>query len=279
MKVAIIGYGFVGKAIENGLSNKVQLYKVDPLLNTNIKDLKDFKPNIIFVCVPTPMLGDYDQDTSILEKVLCEIKDLGIKTSIVVKSTVLPNNLGNLSLGFKDLVYNPEFLREKNANKDFIESKLIIFGGKEEYARSISEFYLKYTKCKTKKHIFTDLISASLIKYTINSFLALKVIFFNELFDVFEESDAEDSWENFISYISRDARIGKSHMQVPGHDGRKGFGGACLPKDTAAISSYSNDLRKPLTVLDAAIEKNKKIRSKYKKRTKREVDQNIKFND
>ena len=67
MKVAIIGYGFVGKALKNGLKKNVKTFLVDPKLNTDIKDLKDFEPEIVFVCVPTPMNDDGTQNIQILE--------------------------------------------------------------------------------------------------------------------------------------------------------------------------------------------------------------------
>ena len=83
-----------------------------------------------------------------------------------------------------------------------------------------------------------DSKSASLIKYTINSFLASKVIF-NQIKDVFNSSSIEIDWDYFIDCISNDTRIGNSHMMVPGPDGKNGFGGACFPKDLSALINYA----------------------------------------
>ena len=76
--------------------------------------------------------------------------------------------------------------------------------------------------------------------------------------------------------ISKDTRIGNSHMSVPGHDGKYGFGGACLPKDSNALYKYSNQKGTKLSLLKKAIDINNKIRKKYKTDT-REKEQNIKF--
>ena len=277
MKVAIIGYGFVGKALENGFKENVETILIDPKLNTEIFDLKLFNPNLIFICVPTPMNNNGSQDISIIEKIFSEIIELQISGLIVLKSTVLPKNLSNIEKIIPEIVYNPEFLREKFANEDFINSPLIIFGGNDKSSRYLSDFYLKYTKCITSNHKFTDLISASLIKYSINSFLATKVIFFNELFKVFTKSNPNDTWENFIKILMTDERIGSSHLQVPGPDGRLGFGGACFPKDTNALYSYSLDINEPFNILYDVIKINNEIRNSYDSLNAREKEQNINY--
>ncbi len=278
MKVAIIGLGFVGSSLLNSLKDTVQVKEIDPKLGTSIKDLEDFCPTIIFICVPTPMNDDKTQDISIIESVVDEINYLKIESLVVLKSTILPSYVKELEKKLTKFIYNPEFLREKHANEDFIKSELIVFGGDTKAAKDLSKFYLNYTKCICKDHIFTDSISASLIKYTINTFLSVKVIFFNELKDIFDASGADESWENFTKYLSKDVRIGKSHMQVPGHDGRLGFGGACLPKDSNAFVKYAHQIEKQLNILNNAIKLNNNIRSSYNE-TSRELQQNIKFKE
>ena len=93
------------------------------------------------------------------------------------------------------LVYNPEFLREKHANLDFVNSEMIIFGGDRNISSKVSDVYLRHSRCKTKEHIFTDLKTASFIKYAINTFLASKVVFFNELHSIHDKLKVKDSWE------------------------------------------------------------------------------------
>ena len=279
MKIGIIGFGFVGKALANGLTDDVVVSKIDPKLKTYTKDLIKFKPDIIFLCLPTPMLDDGRQDLSILEGVVKDLIKYDIKSLIVIKSTILPGNINTLKNNFTDFIYNPEFLREKSADEDFINSKLIVIGGNKKNSKFLASFYTKHTKCVCEDYVFTDLITASLVKYTINSFLATKVTFFNQMFQLFKTSESSESWDNFILFISKDKRIGNSHMMVPGHDGRFGFGGACLPKDTAAIVKYAENLEIDLSLIKTAIKANNKIRLMYENQTSREEEQNISFKD
>ena len=279
LKIGIVGFGFVGKATDWGFSKNTEKFIVDPKLATNIEQLSKFNPQIIFICVPTPMGDDGNQNSTIIEGVIKELVEKCSESIKVVKSTVLPSILDILQMQDKKLIYNPEFLREKHANEDFINSDMIIFGGDRNTATEVSQAYLLHSKCKTKEHLFTDLKSASLIKYAINTFLASKVIFFNELHQVFEKLNVNDQWESIINIISRDSRIGVSHMDVPGHDGRKGFGGACFPKDSTALVKYSEDIGIDMTSLKTVIKTNNKIRSKYKTLDSRESEQNVSFDD
>tara|TARA_B100000900_G_scaffold379837_1_gene365040 strand:+ start:782 stop:1627 length:846 start_codon:yes stop_codon:yes gene_type:complete len=279
MKISIIGFGFVGKAIANALKGSFELQKIDPILKTTTEELKDFKPNIIFICVPTPMKKDGKQDIEILRNIIERISSYNLNSLVVVKSTILPTYVSELENVLPNFVYNPEFLREKHAEEDFINSKIIVFGGKEESTHMLAKFYDDYLMCKCEDYIFTDTITASFTKYIINSFLATKVIFFNEFYQLFKLSNSKESWSNLIEILTKDERIGSSHMDVPGHDGRFGFGGACLPKDSKAILNYSETLGKDLAVLKTAIKINNKIRASYNKNTKREDEQNIFFED
>lgn len=279
LKLGIVGHGFVGKATDWGFNKHVNKFIVDPLLNTNIIDLKEFDPEIVFVCVPTPMSDDGSQDSSIIENVIKELV-LNCPNAIkVVKSTVLPSLLEELKQLDSKLIYNPEFLREKHANKDFVNSEMIIFGGDRNISTQVSNAYLRHSRCKTKEHIFTDLKTASFIKYSVNTYLASKVIFFNELHAIYEKLQVKDTWESIVNIISKDSRIGDSHMNVPGHDGRKGFGGACFPKDSLALIKYGESLGINLNSLISTIKINNNIRSKYKDLDSRESQQNITFDD
>ena len=279
LKLAIVGYGFVGKATDQGFNKAVTKYIVDPLLGTSVAELKDFEPEIVFICVPTPMNDDGSQDASIISSVTQDLSKYCPKAIKVVKSTVLPSILDELKDIDASLVYNPEFLREKHANFDFIKSDMIIFGGDRNISTHVSNAYLRHSRCETKEHIFTDLKTASLIKYAINTFLASKVIFFNELHSLFNNLETSDDWDTVINIISRDKRIGDSHMQVPGHDGRKGFGGACFPKDSLALIKFAKNLGVELNSLISTVRINNKLRSKYKELDSRENEQNVSFDD
>ena len=278
MKVGLIGLGFVGNALCNGLKkNKVDVIKIDPKFKTTIKDLIEFDPDIVFISVPTPMMDDGSQDVSILMDIINELNSFKTQFLLVLKSTILPHYLNEIVCKYPDLIYNPEFLRENHADDDFVNSKSIIFGGDLDKAKLVSDFYKDFTKCKNKDHIFTDHVSASLIKYSINSFLATKVIFFNELKEIFINSNTKESWTNFTKAISSDERIGSSHMEVPGPDGRLGFGGPCFPKDTNALIEYSKLVDANFQLLKKICEINNGYRLIYNEPTKREKDQNINF--
>jgi UDPglucose 6-dehydrogenase len=277
MRVGIIGLGFVGNALLNGLNKKTEVFKVDPKLQTTISDLNNFNPEIIFICVPTPMDADGTQDLDILNKVISEINSYKFESIIVLKSTVLPSHIKRIENRCAKFIYNPEFLRENHASEDFINSSLIVFGGNIDLGKSLGYFYKEYTKCIHDEYLYMDSISASLIKYSVNSFLSTKVIFFNQLNEIFLESGSDNKWEDLTKALAKDPRIGTTHMNVPGHDGRVGFGGACFPKDTNAFYNYSVELKKPFSLLNEVIKINNQLRSLYNTETNREKDQNIKF--
>ncbi len=277
VKVGIVGYGFVGKATAKGFSKNTELFLVDPLLGTNLCDLKEFMPEFIFVCLPTPMKKDGSQDFTLVKEVFMEILSNKVSSTIILKSTVTPSNIKVVDNLIEDYIYNPEFLREKHAEEDFINASMIILGGSKDNQEKVKNLYENHSICKTKNYVLTDKITASLIKYSINSFLASKVIFFNELRDLFNSSGAEEDWDIFINVLAMDKRIGDSHMNVPGHDGRLGFGGACFTKDTAALIKYSQSLEKELTLLKKVVEINNNIRSKYDQVDQREKEQNVNY--
>ena len=144
LKLGIVGHGFVGKATDWGFNRRVSKFIVDPLLNNSVEDLKDFEPEIVFICVPTPMNDDGSQDSSIIEKVINDLALYCPNAIKVVKSTVVPSLLDKLYKLDSRLIYNPEFLREKHANLDFVNSDIIIFGGD----RNISTKYNYVRFCK-----------------------------------------------------------------------------------------------------------------------------------
>ena len=156
LKLAIIGHGFVGKAVDWGFDKNVEKFLIDPKLETKIQDLKDFNPDVAFICVPTPMGENGYQDDSIIQSVVKELYVLNKDISVCIKSTVLPNVLDDLKKINKKIVYNPEFLREKFANDDFINANVLIFGGDVNEAKKISKFFEYHSRCKTKEYKFVN---------------------------------------------------------------------------------------------------------------------------
>jgi UDPglucose 6-dehydrogenase len=135
-----------------------------------------------------------------------------------------------------------------------------ILGGVWEECEIVERAYVEFSKVKVVPTFKTDIVSASLLKYTINSWLATKVTFMNELYHLHKASDANTSWEQFTDMLQRDKRIGDSHLRVPGPDGSFGFGGHCFPKDTAGLLSYADKNNVELSVLSKAVEANARIR-------------------
>ena len=277
MKIGIVGYGFVGKAVDYGFKRDIEKIIIDPKLDTSISNLKYHNPEFIFICVPTPMNSDGNQDSSIIEQVLAEINKEFSESVVIVKSTVLPSIIEKLSKSHKHFVYNPEFLREKTANEDFVSANSLILGGESKDLKRVAELYNNHSDCKITDVHETDIISASLVKYSINTFLASKVIFFNQLYDIYKALTPDIKWDEFITMINSDKRIGESHMDVPGHDGRLGFGGACFPKDTAALLSLSKDMDKEFSLLKEVIRINNNIRMQYNELDEREKEQGVNY--
>ena len=260
LNLGIIGKGFVGSAVANGFDKDCEQIIVDPKYTDNeITDVLDCK--LLFVCVPTPVAEDGSCDVSIVKDVLIELSMRDYKGVVVVKSTIIPDYLHEFKKEFDlKIVYNPEFLTEANANEDFKNPPFQVFGGKWRDCEVVEKAYLRYSSVRIVPTFKVDLTTASLLKYTINSWLATKVTFFNELKQLHELGSSMVSWEQFTDMLSRDERVGNSHMQVPGPDGEPGFGGHCLPKDTEALLNYANKKNIKMSVLRKAVQINKKIR-------------------
>ena len=261
MNLGIIGRGFVGSAVANGFNKDCNQIIVDPKYTDNtIEDVLDCK--LVFVCVPTPVSEDGSCNTTIANDVLTELNRLQYKGVVVIKSTIIPDYLHEFKKEFElKIVYNPEFLTEANANEDFKNPPFQVFGGKWRDCEVVEKAYLRHSSVRIVPTFKVDLTTASLLKYTINSWLATKVTFFNELKELHELGSSMVSWEQFTDMLSRDERIGNSHMQVPGPDGEPGFGGHCLPKDTEALLNYANKKNIKMSVLRKAVQTNKKIKN------------------
>lgn len=262
LTMGIIGAGFVGGSVSHGFDKHVEQIIVDPKLNDNtIEKCVMEKPSLIFICVPTPSARNGDVDVSIAMQVLAELDSFHYEGIVVIKSTIVPSHLERFQDNFDlRIVYNPEFLTEANAYWDFCNPPMQILGGRWEDCEEVEKAYVHHSSVKVVPTFKTDIKTASLLKYTINSYLATKVIFMNELQNLFQAAGAESTWEQFTDMLSRDERIGKSHLSVPGPDGYYGFGGHCFPKDTAAILHFAKELEVHLTVLEQAVRTNKLIR-------------------
>ena len=259
VRIGIIGLGYVGSAILNSLSDRfIDLVIIDPDKghNSTYNDLAGAEA--IFVCVPTPRDNDGNCDTSILEDVLARLHNIRYTGVIISKCTAPPNVYQKLNEQYPNLVHVPEFLTASKAMQDYLNGSFAIIGGSIKAYMNEAERFTKISQQNLKTIVHCDIGEAALTKYAINSFLATKVVFMNELHRVSEAAGLD--YNVIATMINLDRRIGDSHMRVPGPDGTFGFGGHCLPKDTEALLSLSKDLGVTMQVLEAALKKNLLLR-------------------
>jgi len=256
MKVGIIGNGFVGEAQAFAFSPtyEIKIYDVDPLKSINTLD-EVHNCEVVFVCVPSPMNEDGSQNLTYIEDVF-DNADPG--PVYVIKSTVIPGTTRLLQKKYKDLsiVFSPEFLTQRTAKLDMMTQARVIFGGDDITTEALEKFYSK--RFKNRNYIHTDPTTAELIKYMNNTFFATKVSFMNE-FKILANKLGVD-WETAVWGFASDHRLGDSHLDVPGPDGKLGFGGTCFPKDINAIIDVANSNEVDMKVLKAAWETNLKVR-------------------
>ncbi len=264
IKIGIVGLGFVGGAIKASIEDNpdIELVLVDKDATRGTHQFEDLVDcEGVFICVPSPQGDDGSCDTSILSYVLAKLKDYnGV---IISKCTAPPNVYTDLNDQYPNLVHAPEFLTAANAVRDYINGKFAIIGGKVGAYRREAERIIRLTQTGLGTNVrHCSIGEASLAKYTINSFLATKVAFMNELWGIAVAAGLD--YDTIAEMVKLDSRIGTSHMKVPGPDGYFGFGGACFPKDTSALLKYAEGLGTTPMILDAAVKKNTLLRLKDK---------------
>ena len=268
--IGIIGRGFVGSAVAHGFSDgvgysaNIRIYDKDP--SKSLNSLEDVVNNsdFIFVSVPTPSNEDGTISIEILNSCIREINDVHSNKEhsnpiILIRSTILPGTSKKIQNTFPDMriVFNPEFLTERSANFDFISQTRFVLGGDKKNVSEVSKLY-KDRFGSSISIIETDFQSAELIKYVCNTYFATKVSFLNEMKRISDKVDA--NWDDVIEGFLRDGRIGSSHTQVPGPDGKFGFGGSCFPKDIQAMISFSEEIGVFSNVLNGAWQTNLEVR-------------------
>lgn len=274
--IGVIGHGFVGKAISDGFKHytDVKVYDINPM-NT-VHDYFDvLEQDILFMCLPTPMLPDGGVDLRIVRNALHTL-DSALQVQhkpVIIKSTIPPLDLEDLAKDFRPsihLIYSPEFLTERTAMLDFQQQNRLIFGDYvpddeattalvEAYGTNITQINTLFSnRFPLVPTIWTTMRQASLVKYFTNIFFATKISLMNEFAQI-SEALGEDA-NTTIELMLLDQRIGRSHWQVPGHDGRRGFGGSCFPKDINGYISIARELGVAPFLAIAAWEKNLEVR-------------------
>ena len=207
--------------------------------------------DLIFICVPTPMNEDGSCHLSIVDSVVSKLKSFGAETDkIILRSTVPVGTSMSMGVNFM-----PEFLTEKNWKQDVVDCKDWIFGLHDKDNSNIN--LIKQLIGENKVIHFCSTREAELCKNIRNCFLATKVSFFNEVYDFCEKLDV--SYKEVKRLTLLDERINVSHTQVPGHDGKKGFGGTCFPKDIRSLLHQMNEVKMDSYILKAAIYRNENI--------------------
>ena len=269
MKIGIVGAGFVGKATslfecESPPVTDVEVITYDKddskcsPVGTTIKDLADC--DLVFVCVPTPMNSNGSCHTDIVENCIFDLKTAGVSNeNIIVRSTVPVGFCSSMAVNFM-----PEFLTESNWKSDFKNNNAWVLGlhdiENELVKSKFTNLILlakKHGKIKHGDKYFCTSDEAELVKLARNSFLACKVSFFNEIQEFANKKNCDYNTVSFL--VGIDKRIGSSHTQVPGPDGKKGFGGTCFPKDISSLERQMSDSQMESYILEAAKARNLQI--------------------
>lgn len=259
MKIGIIGHGYVGSAVADSYPDTTILIN-DPKLDSESVSVDHLKDTCcaIFVCVPTPQTNTGECDTSILEQVLKSLH--GYQGIVIAKSTASPVVYKQLEReSGLNLAHVPEFLTQARAKFDYVNPHKIVVGCKQELCNEVTDILMSSAVNFDRVRIeYCTIEEASYFKYMANCMLAMKVIINNELYELAHKLELD--WNRLSNIAKTDSRLGNTHWAVPGPDGKRGYGGACFPKDTVALKSIADSVGIKLPMLKQAIDQNKKYR-------------------
>lgn len=246
--IVIAGYGYVGKAFHEAFKEIYDCEIVDPAINKN--KLENFEPTHVICCVSTPQGED---GSCYMENVYDVVSKTDKNVPILIKSTISIEGWRELKERFPEhsITFSPEFLRAKTAVKDFLDQKQIYLS---KEGHEWTEFFKKRfpTAVYSVRKSAQELILA---KYFRNSFLATKVAFFNQIYDLADKMGL--NYDLIREVVADDERIGRSHTDITEE---RGFGGHCFPKDTMAITKTAKKHKSRLTLIEQAIKYNTEIR-------------------
>lgn len=260
--ISVSGLGFVGNAmhksfLKKGLVEGKNLFCYDKYKNGGIGTFDSLlQSDIMFLALPTVYdSGTRSYDKSAIHSTLSALTEAQYKGLVVIKSTVEPLTCKELATVYStlQLVHNPEFLTAVNAEQDYHEQKFILIGRTDNVTdtkvNSLVQFYKQhYSSAEIRVANSTE---TELMKIAENSFCAVKVQFFNELYQLSNAIGGD--FESLRLLITKNNKITPNHTQVPGPDGQPSYGGYCFPKDTNALAQFMKRNNTPSGVLDACI--------------------------
>lgn len=212
MKFGILGYGYVGKATHLGLLNNQKCIVHDTIFESERSVLKD--AGTIFVCIPT----ETQQDINTVISEIAQIQEFNPSAIFVIRSTLPLGACERIQKYVGNIIYMPEFLRERYWDTDCLKRPLVVGCDNKELPQWLLDEEIK--TCST--------IEAELIKMYSNNFAVMRIAFANVFYDLSENVGAD---YNKVLGMYLDVQQDQTYMEVPGHDGTRGFGGKCLPKD------------------------------------------------
>jgi UDPglucose 6-dehydrogenase len=260
--IGIIGLGFVGGSMYKSFKLKgFDVIGYDKFKNGGIGSFEEtLAANIIFLCLPTlfdEKKKEYNKNA--IHEICSKLVEYSYNGLVVIKSTIEPETTNVLSDTHPSLKFchNPEFLTARTAFEDFHNQTHIVLGkGKncvDDDMKPLKDFYTKYypnaeiSECSS--------LESESMKIMCNSFYASKIMLFNEYYLLCKKNGSD--FNKIKNLMLKNGWINQMHTDVPGPDGKLGYGGACFPKDTQALSHYMKSLNSPNEVLEnVCLEKN-----------------------
>jgi len=263
MIIGVVGVGYVGGSTAKSLSKYHKIILYDKFKEPYTSPDKLVNAEVIFICVPTPMSKSGETDYSAIYNSIETLEDIFYDTRlknrplIIIRSTTVPGTTFKLTNKYSfNFAYNPEFLRQNHALKDMKKTNRIIIGASRDKDFKIIENIYK-PLLPDAKYIKVNIKTAEMIKYSANVILTGQIAMANEIYQICEASKID--YNKVKNAILLDDRIGKN-INVPGPDGKLGFGWACFPKDLNALIYFSRENNYRPYLLEEIWRLNQKIR-------------------